>query len=176
MNNIFLCQHFTKRIQSSADGTSRLVTSSLTCLWAFSCASIGAHSPVHLWQRLTSSQIYKHSTFWPWRNLSVQEEGFPVWTSLLLFTVCQLVASLAEDGFCGNGNILKNTDNIIGKKWTWSCWKDIEIIERGSLSYIWTNCARSVKAIAALWWWDFAQRKVKYNKPKSLSCRKMVLD
>ena len=22
---------------------------------------------------------------------------------------------------CGNGNILKNTDNIIGKKWTWSC-------------------------------------------------------
>ena len=60
MNNIFLCQHFTKRIQSSADGTSRLVTSSLTCLWAFSCASIGAHWPVHLWQRLTSSQIYKH--------------------------------------------------------------------------------------------------------------------
>ena len=60
MNNIFLCQHFTKRIQSSADGTSRLVTSSLTCLWTFSCASIGAHSPVHLWQRLTSSQIYKH--------------------------------------------------------------------------------------------------------------------
>ena len=72
-----------------------------------------------------------------------------------------IVASLDEDGFCGNGNILKNTNNIIGKKWTWSCWKDIEIIERGSLSYIWTNCARSVKAIAALWWWDFAQRKVK---------------
>ena len=43
MNNIFLCQHFTKRIQSSADGTSRLVTSSLTCLWAFSCASVLTH-------------------------------------------------------------------------------------------------------------------------------------
>ena len=28
---------------------------------------------------------------------------------------------IIEDGFCGNGNILKNTDNIIGKKWTWSC-------------------------------------------------------
>ena len=39
----FLCQHFTKRIQSSADGTSRLVTSSLTCLWAFSCASVLTH-------------------------------------------------------------------------------------------------------------------------------------
>ena len=93
------------------------------------------------------------------------------------YSKCQpLIFPQGEDGFCGNGNILKNTDNIIGKKWTWSCWKDIEIIERGSLSYIWTNCARSVKAIAALWWWDFAQRKVKYNKPKSLSCRKTVLD
>ena len=27
----------------------------------------------------------------------------------------------SEDGFCINRNILKNTDNIIGKKWTWSC-------------------------------------------------------
>ena len=43
MNNIFLCQHFTKRIQSSADGTSQLVTSSVTCLWAFSCASVLTH-------------------------------------------------------------------------------------------------------------------------------------
>ena len=43
MNNIFLCQHFTKRIQSSADGTSRLVTSSLTSLWAFSRASVLTH-------------------------------------------------------------------------------------------------------------------------------------
>ena len=39
----FLCQHFTKRIQSSADGTSRLVTSSLTSLWAFSRASVLTH-------------------------------------------------------------------------------------------------------------------------------------
>ena len=43
INNYFLRQHFTKRIQSSADGTSRLVTSSLTCLWAFSCASVLTH-------------------------------------------------------------------------------------------------------------------------------------
>ena len=124
---------------------------------------------------LTSSQIYKHilalkEFVCSGRRLSSLN------FSSTVYTVCQLVASLAEDGFCGNGNIRKNTDNIIGKKWTWSCWKDIEIIERGSLSYIWTNCARSVKAVAALWWWDFAQRKVKYNKPKSLSCRKTVLD
>ena len=39
----FSRQHFTKRIQSSADGTSRLVTSSLTSLWAFSCASVLTH-------------------------------------------------------------------------------------------------------------------------------------
>ena len=39
----FLCQHFTKRIQSSADGTSGLMTSSVTCLWAFSCASVLTH-------------------------------------------------------------------------------------------------------------------------------------
>ena len=37
------------------------------------------------------------------------------------FSTHHRVASLAEDGFCINGNILKNTDNIIGKKWTWSC-------------------------------------------------------
>ena len=45
-----------------------------------------------------------------------------------------------KDGFCINGNILNNTDNIICKKWTWNCLKDVEIIERGSLLYIWMNC------------------------------------
>ena len=39
----FARQHYTKRIQSSADGTSRLMTSSLTCLWAFSRASVLTH-------------------------------------------------------------------------------------------------------------------------------------
>ena len=34
---------------------------------------------------------------------------------------------------------------------------------------------RSVKRAIAAWQWDFAQRK-ENNKPKSLSCRKMVLD
>lgn len=43
MNNFFSRQHYTKRIQSSADGTCRLVTSSLTSLWAFSCASVLTH-------------------------------------------------------------------------------------------------------------------------------------
>ena len=39
----FARQHYTRRIQSSADGTSRLMTSSLTCLWAFSRASVLTH-------------------------------------------------------------------------------------------------------------------------------------
>ena len=39
----FARQHYTKRIQSSADRTSRLVTSSLTCLWTFSHASVLTH-------------------------------------------------------------------------------------------------------------------------------------
>ena len=85
-----------------------------------------------------------------------------------------------RDGFCINGNILKNTDNIICKKWTWNCWKDIEIIERGSLLYIWTNCAHLFPILLDMekmrstgvwknyraWRWDFVQRKA--NKPKSL--------
>ena len=31
-----------------------------------------------------------------------------------------IIEQPAEDGFCINGNILKNTDNIICKKWTWN--------------------------------------------------------
>ena len=40
---IFFAPTLYKRIQSSADGTSRLVTSSLTSLWAFSRASVLTH-------------------------------------------------------------------------------------------------------------------------------------
>ena len=92
MNNIFLCQHFTKRIQSSADGTSRLVTSSLTCLWAFSCASVLTHqSTCGKSNQFTNLQTHSglEGILSNYMYLSVQEEGFLVWTSLLLFTVCQ---------------------------------------------------------------------------------------
>ena len=47
----------------------------------------GAHSPVDLWQSLTSSGL--EGILSNYMYLSVEEEGFPVWTSLLLFTVCQ---------------------------------------------------------------------------------------
>ena len=154
--------------------STRVVTSSLTCLWAFSCASIGAHSPVHLWQRLTSSQIYKHI-------LALKE------------FVCS-GRRLSSLNFSSTVYCLP-TSNQPSRRWVLWKWKyskehrqyhqqemDLELLKGswnnwgGSLLYIWTNCARSVKAIAALWWWDFAQRKAKYNKPKSLSCRKTVLD
>ena len=88
----FLCQHFTKRIQSSADGTSRLVTSSLTCLWAFSCAAVLIHqSTCGKSNQFTNLQTHSglEGILSNYMYLSVQEEGFPLWTSLLLFTVCQ---------------------------------------------------------------------------------------
>ena len=88
----FSHQHYTKRIQSSADGTSRLMTSSLTCLWAFSCASVLIHQSTcgksnHFTNLQTHSGL--EGILSNYMYLSVQEEGFPVWTSLLLFTVCQ---------------------------------------------------------------------------------------
>ena len=52
---IFLCQHYTKRLQSSADGTSRLAASSFTCthfMSIFSC--FRAHSRSRLVASLTS--------------------------------------------------------------------------------------------------------------------------
>ena len=70
-----------------------LPPSLLLVLWAFDCTSVLTHA-VDLWQ---VQLVHKFTnTFWPWRNslklhvlmFSVQEEGFPVWTSLLLFTVC----------------------------------------------------------------------------------------
>ena len=92
MKNYFLRQHFTKRIQSSADGTSRLMTSSLTCLWAFSRASVLTHqSTCGKSNQFTNLQTHSglEGILSNYMYLSVQEEGFPVWTSLLLFTVCQ---------------------------------------------------------------------------------------
>ena len=61
MNNFFLPQHYMKGIQSSADGTSRLVTFSLTFPHIASVFSrFGAHSRSQLVASLTSRQIYKH--------------------------------------------------------------------------------------------------------------------
>ena len=88
----FLHQHYTKRIQSSADETSRLVTSSLTSLWVFSCASVLTyHSTRGKSNQFTNLQTHSglEGILSNYMYLSVQEEGFPVWTSLLLFTVCQ---------------------------------------------------------------------------------------
>ena len=90
MNNIFSRQHYTKRIQSSADGTSRLMTSSLTCLWAFSRASVLTHqSTCGKSNQFTNLQTHSglEGILSNYMYLSVQEEGFPVWTTLLLFTV-----------------------------------------------------------------------------------------
>ena len=92
MNNFFSRQHYTKRIQSSADGTSQLMTSSLTCLWAFSRASVLIHqSTCGKSNQFTNLQTHSglEGILSNYMYLSVQEEGFPVWTSLLLFTVCQ---------------------------------------------------------------------------------------
>ena len=67
MNNFFLPQHYTKGIQSSADGTSQLTTFSLTFAHIASVFSrFSAHSCSQLVASLTSRQIY--NTFWPWRN------------------------------------------------------------------------------------------------------------
>ena len=79
---------------------------SIFCRWNKSTCDFIPHLFVSIFLRfdrcsLTSPLVAKANQFtnlqthssWPWRNLSVQEEGFPVWTSLLLFTVCQLVAS-----------------------------------------------------------------------------------
>ena len=88
----FAHQNYTKRIQSSADGTSRLMTSSLTCLWAFSRASVLTHhSTCGKSNQFTNLQTHSglEGILSNYMYLSVQEEGFPVWTSLLLFTVCQ---------------------------------------------------------------------------------------
>ena len=88
----FARQHYTKRIQSSADGTSRLMTSSLTCLWAFSRASVLTHhSTCGKSNQFTNLQTHSglEGILSNYMYLSVQEEGFLVWTSLLLFTVCQ---------------------------------------------------------------------------------------
>ena len=61
MNNFFLPQHYTKRIQSSADGTSQLTTFSLTFAHIASIFShFGAHARSQLVASLTSRQIYKH--------------------------------------------------------------------------------------------------------------------
>ena len=57
----FLPQHYTKGIQSSADGTSQLATFSFTFAHiasVFSC--FGAHSRSQLVASLTGGQIYKH--------------------------------------------------------------------------------------------------------------------
>ena len=64
----FFAPTFTKRIQSSADGTSWLVTSSLTWLWAFSRASVLTHQ----------STCGKSNQFWPWRN-SLKLHVFVCW-------------------------------------------------------------------------------------------------
>ena len=88
VNNIFSRQHYTKRIQSSADGTSRLMTSSLTCLWAFSRASVLTHqSTCGKSNQFTNLQTHSglEGILSNYMYLSVQEEGFPVWTTLLLF-------------------------------------------------------------------------------------------
>ena len=61
MNNFFLPQHYTKGIQSSADGTSQLATFSLTFAHIASVFSrFGAHSRSQLVASLTGGQIYKH--------------------------------------------------------------------------------------------------------------------
>ena len=61
MNNFFLPQHYTKGIQSSADGTSQLTTFSLTFAHIASVFSrFSAHSYSQLVASLTSRQIYKH--------------------------------------------------------------------------------------------------------------------
>ena len=88
----FACQHYTKRIQSSADGTSWLMTSSLTCLWVFSRTSVLTHqSTCSKSNQFTNLQTNSglEGILSNYMYLSVQEEGFPVWTSLLLFTVWQ---------------------------------------------------------------------------------------
>ena len=57
----FARQHYTKRIQSSADGTSSLMTSSLTFAHFVSVLShFGAHSRSRLVASPTSPQSYKH--------------------------------------------------------------------------------------------------------------------
>ena len=89
---LFFAPTFYKKNSIFCRLKSRLVTSSLTCLWAFSRASVLIHQstcgksnqftnlPTHSGlEGILSNYMY----------LSVQEEGFPVWTSLLLFTVCQ---------------------------------------------------------------------------------------
>ena len=63
-----------------------------------------------------------------------------VGTSKVYIFSRHVVEGPAGKEFCINRSILKKTDNIICKKWTWNCYKDVEIIERGSLLYIRTNC------------------------------------
>ena len=88
----------------------------------------------------------------------------------------------AEDGFCINGNILNDTDNVICKKSIWNCLKDVEIIERGSLLYIWMNCTHLFPILLDMErmrptgvWKSYRSLTMGFrsaNKPKNLSCKK----
>ena len=89
---LFFAPTFYKKNSIFCRLKSRLVTSSLTCLWAFSRASVLIHQlTCGKSNQFTNLQTHSglEGILSNYMYLSVEEEGFPVWTSLLLFTVCQ---------------------------------------------------------------------------------------
>ena len=92
MNNFFLTNIIQKEFNllHTEQVHSWLRPSLLLVLWAFYRASVLTHA-VDLWQVQPGHKFT--NTFWPWKGIlsncmyfSVQEEGFPVWPSLLLST------------------------------------------------------------------------------------------